>query len=263
MKKMEKKNKFVKMFNAVAVAVLIASGACVATSCGGETKTEGAGQVAEKTDSVTTNADETGDVTSEVIEEAGEKPTGEGTPLEYNDGSEDVKNEKAEATDKKETAKAEEKRVAKEINDADGWTCVRKEPNAKSTEMFRVKPEQKFYVTKIEGSKWCKFYWTEDGKQEGYIHGSFIKNVGEKKTPINEYKATGKYHVIIGSFEDYKKAKAKFEQIDKWADAEMFYQKDKKTYRVSVYSSTDKGKAENVKADVSKDGYPDAWILKY
>ena len=257
---MEKKNKFGKMFNAVAVSLLIASGAFVATSCGGEKKAEGEVEVAEQMDTVSnTDASAKETTVEDVSGEEAEQPTGEGTPVENTE----AETEKKDAADKKETAKADEKRVAKEINDADGWTCVRTEPNAKSKEKFRVQAEKKFYVSKIEGSKWCKFYWTEDGKQEGYIHGSFIKNVGEKKTAINEYKPTGKYHVIIGSFDDYQKAKAKFEQIDKWADADMFFEKNKKMYRVAVYSSTDKSKAENVKADVAKDGYPDAWILKY
>lgn len=172
-----------------------------------------------------------------------------------------------EKTDKKDEAKAEGKRQAMEIDSPEGWTRVRKEPTTNSKELFKVKPEKKFYVTKIEGSEWYKFYWTEDGKQEGYIHSKYVKPITAKKEKnkdvAKESKATGKYHVIIGSFDDFDNAKAKYDQLSKWAEAEMFLEKDKKKYRVSIYSSTDKSKAENVKADVAKDGYPDAWILKY
>ena len=252
---------FNKVVNAVAVAMLIASGACVMVSCGENKSAEQTAEASTKDDVQINIVDDSQKAVAdeEVVDE--EEVDEVSTPDEADDDS----SEKKETEEKKEESKAtaEEKREAMEINDADGWTRVRKEPNEKSKELFKVQAEKKFYVTKIEGSKWCKFYWTEDGEQEGYIHGSYIKPVGSKKATPNEYKPTGKYHVIIGSFEDYKNAKEKFDQVGKWAEAEMFYHKDKKTYRVSIYSSTDKTKAENVKADVKKDGYPDAWILKY
>ena len=252
---------FNKMINAVAVAMLIASGACVTTSCGENKSAEQTTEASTKDDVKINIVDKSQEsVVEEVaVEEEAEEVV---APIETNDEN----TEKEETAEVKEDPKAkvdEGKRQAMEINDADGWTRVRKEPNDKSKELFKVQAEKKFYVTKIEGSKWCKFYWTEDGEQEGYIHGLYIKPVGSKKAVPNEYKPTGKYHVIIGSFDDYKNAKAKFDKISKWAEAEMFFHKDKKTYRVSIYSSTDKTKAENVKADVRKDGYPDAWILKY
>ena len=253
---------FNKVINAVAVAMLVASGACVTTSCGENKSAEQTTEASTKDDVKINIVDKSQEP---VIEEVAieEAETEEVTTPEKTEETSAVKEE---STDKKEEPKAkveESSRQAMEINDADGWTRVRKEPNDKSKELFKVQAEKKFYVTKIEGSKWCKFYWTEDGEQEGYIHGSYIKPVGSKKAVPNEYKPTGKYHVIIGSFDDYKNAKAKFDKISKWAEAEMFFHKDKKTYRVSIYSSTDKTKAENVKADVRKDGYPDAWILKY
>ena len=252
---------FNKVVNAVAVAMLIASGACVMVSCGENKSAEQTAEASTKDDVQINIVDDSQKAVAdeEIVDE--EEVDEVSTPDEADDDS----SEKKETEEKKEepNAKAEDKREAMEINDADGWTRVRKEPNEKSKELFKVQAEKKFYVTKIEGSKWCKFYWTEDGEQEGYIHGSYIKPVGSKKATPNEYKPTGKYHVIIGSFDDYKNAKAKFDKISKWAEAEMFFHKDKKTYRVSIYSSTDKTKAENVKADVRKDGYPDAWILKY
>lgn len=253
---------FNKMINAVAVAMLVASGASVTTSCGENKSAEQTTEASTKDDVKINIVDKSQESVVEEIaveEEGAEEVV---APIETNDEN----TEKEETAEVKEDPKAkvdEGKRQAMEINDADGWTRVRKEPNDKSKELFKVQAEKKFYVTKIEGSKWCKFYWTEDGEQEGYIHGSYIKPVGSKKAVPNEYKPTGKYHVIIGSFDDYKNAKAKFDKISKWAEAEMFFHKDKKTYRVSIYSSTDKTKAENVKADVRKDGYPDAWILKY
>ena len=253
---------FNKVVNAVAVAMLIASGACVMVSCGENKSAEQTTEASTKDDVKINIVDKSQESVVEEIaveEEGAEEVV---APIETNDENP----EKKETAEVKEDPKAkvdEGKRQAMEINDADGWTRVRKEPNDKSKELFKVQAEKKFYVTKIEGSKWCKFYWTEDGEQEGYIHGSYIKPVGSKKAVPNEYKPTGKYHVIIGSFDDYKNAKAKFDKISKWAEAEMFFHKDKKTYRVSIYSSTDKTKAENVKADVRKDGYPDAWILKY
>lgn len=252
---------FIKVVNAVAVAMLIASGACVTVSCGENKSAEQTAEASTKDDVQINIVDDSQKAVAdeEVVDE--EEVDEVSTPDEADDDS----SEKKETEEKKEEpkAKAEDKREAMEINDADGWTRVRKEPNEKSKELFKVQAEKKFYVTKIEGSKWCKFYWTEDGEQEGYIHGSYIKPVGSKKATPNEYKPTGKYHVIIGSFDDYQNAKAKLDQISKWAEAEMFFHKDKKMYRVSIYSSTDKTKAENVKADVKKDGYPDAWILKY
>ena len=257
---------FNKVVNAVAVAMLIASGACVMVSCGENKSAEQTTEASTKDDVKINIVDKSQESVVEEIaveEEGAEEVV---APIETNDEN----TEKKETAEVKEDSKEEPKakvekssRQAMEINDADGWTRVRKEPNDKSKELFKVQAEKKFYVTKIEGSKWCKFYWTEDGEQEGYIHGSYIKPVGSKKAVPNEYKPTGKYHVIIGSFDDYKNAKAKFDKISKWAEAEMFFHKDKKTYRVSIYSSTDKTKAENVKADVRKDGYPDAWILKY
>ena len=253
---------FNKVVNAVAVAMLIASGACVMVSCGENKSAEQTTEASTKDDVKINIVDKSQESVVEEIaveEEGAEEVV---APIETNDEN----TEKEETAEVKEDPKAkvdEGKRQAMEINDADGWTRVRKEPNDKSKELFKVQAEKKFYVTKIEGSKWCKFYWTEDGELEGYIHGSYIKPVGSKKAVPNEYKPTGKYHVIIGSFDDYKNAKAKFDKISKWAEAEMFFHKDKKTYRVSIYSSTDKTKAENVKADVRKDGYPDAWILKY
>ena len=256
---------FNKMINAVAVAMLIASGACVTTSCGENKSAEQTTEASTKDDVKINIVDKSQEpVVEEVaVEEEAEEVV---APIETNDENTEKKETAEVKEDKKEESKAkveESSRQAMEINDADGWTRVRKEPNDKSKELFKVQAEKKFYVTKIEGSKWCKFYWTEDGELEGYIHGSYIKPVGSKKAVPNEYKPTGKYHVIIGSFDDYKNAKAKFDKISKWAEAEMFFHKDKKTYRVSIYSSTDKTKAENVKADVRKDGYPDAWILKY
>ena len=256
---------FNKVVNAVAVAMLIASGACVMVSCGENKSAEQTTEASTKDDVKINIVDKSQEsVVEEVaVEEEAEEVV---APIETNDENTEKKETAEVKEDKKEESKAkveESSRQAMEINDADGWTRVRKEPNDKSKELFKVQAEKKFYVTKIEGSKWCKFYWTEDGEQEGYIHGSYIKPVGSKKAVPNEYKPTGKYHVIIGSFDDYKNAKAKFDKISKWAEAEMFFHKDKKTYRVSIYSSTDKTKAENVKADVRKDGYPDAWILKY
>ena len=256
---------FNKVVNAVAVAMLIASGACVMVSCGENKSAEQTTEASTKDDVKINIVDKSQEsVVEEVaVEEEAEEVV---APIETNDENTEKKETAEVKEDKKEESKAkveESSRQAMEINDADGWTRVRKEPNDKSKELFKVQAEKKFYVTKIEGSKWCKFYWTEDGELEGYIHGSYIKPVGSKKAVPNEYKPTGKYHVIIGSFDDYKNAKAKFDKISKWAEAEMFFHKDKKTYRVSIYSSTDKTKAENVKADVRKDGYPDAWILKY
>ena len=257
---------FNKVVNAVAVAMLIASGACVMVSCGENKSAEQTTEASTKDDVKINIVDESQESVVEEVaveEEVAEEVV---APIETNDENTEKKETAEVKEDSKEEPKAkveESSRQAMEINDADGWTRVRKEPNDKSKELFKVQAEKKFYVTKIEGSKWCKFYWTEDGEQEGYIHGSYIKPVGSKKAVPNEYKPTGKYHVIIGSFDDYKNAKAKFDKISKWAEAEMFFHKDKKTYRVSIYSSTDKTKAENVKADVRKDGYPDAWILKY
>ncbi|MBO5272211.1 MAG: SPOR domain-containing protein [Muribaculaceae bacterium] len=250
------------MINAVAVAMLVASGACVTTSCGENKSAEQTTEASTKDDVKINIVDKSQESVVEEVTIEEEEAEEVVAPIETND----------ESTEKKETAEVKEspkakvdkgKRQAMEINDADGWTRVRKEPNDKSKELFKVQAEKKFYVTKIEGSKWCKFYWTEDGEQEGYIHGEYIKSVGSKKAVPNEYKPTGKYHVIIGSFDDFDNAKAKYDQLSKWAEAEMFLEKDKKKYRVSIYSSTDKSKAENVKADVAKDGYPDAWILKY
>ena len=253
---------FNKMINAVAVAMLVALGACVTTSCGENKSAEQTTEASTKDDVKINIVDKSQESVVEEVAVEEEEAEEVVAPIETNDEN----TEKKETAEVKEDPKAkveESSRQAMEINDADGWTRVRKEPNDKSKELFKVQAEKKFYVTKIEGSKWCKFYWTEDGEQEGYIHGSYIKPVGSKKAVPNEYKPTGKYHVIIGSFDDYKNAKAKFDKISKWAEAEMFFHKDKKTYRVSIYSSTDKTKAENVKADVRKDGYPDAWILKY
>ena len=246
----------------MAVAMLVASGACVTTSCGENKSAEQTTEASTKDDVKINIVDKSQESVVEEVTIEEEEAEEVVAPIETND----------ESTEKKETAEVKEspkakvdkgKRQAMEINDADGWTRVRKEPNDKSKELFKVQAEKKFYVTKIEGSKWCKFYWTEDGEQEGYIHGEYIKSVGSKKAVPNEYKPTGKYHVIIGSFDDFDNAKAKYDQLSKWAEAEMFLEKDKKKYRVSIYSSTDKSKAENVKADVAKDGYPDAWILKY
>lgn len=253
---------FNKMINAVAVAMLVALGACVTTSCGENKSAEQTTEASTKDDVKINIVDKSQESVVEEVAVEEEEAEEVVAPIETNDEN----TEKKETAEVKEDPKAkveESSRQAMEINDADGWTRVRKEPNDKSKELFKVQAEKKFYVTKIEGSKWCKFYWTEDGEQEGYIHGEYIKPVGSKKAVPNEYKPTGKYHVIIGSFDDYKNAKAKFDKISKWAEAEMFFHKDKKTYRVSIYSSTDKTKAENVKADVRKDGYPDAWILKY
>lgn len=269
--------------NMLGAFAMLLSSACVITSCG-ETKRTEIAPVVEATEEVEDvseieNLDSLeiidGEINSEdvMVEDPNAPSTSIPSPSEVIKSDSIAKDSVAIPAEEpqQEEPKAEVKRQAMEIDSPEGWTRVRKEPTTGSRELFKVKAQKKFYVTKIEGSEWYKFYWTEDGEQEGYINGRYIKPIASSnskdketvKVKVKDSNATGKYHVIIGSFDDFDNAKAKYEQLSKWADAEMFYEKSKKKYRVSIYSSTDKLKAENVKADVANDGYPDAWILKY
>ena len=72
--------------------------------------------------------------------------------------------------------KKTEKRYPMVINDPDGFTNIRSQTNAQSRIVDQVYEGDVFYVSKIPGSNWRKFYWTEDGSFVGYIHNSRIVN---------------------------------------------------------------------------------------
>ena len=255
-----KKYSVVKVRKVVVMAMLISSGTLLISSCGNEKNaseqnTKNYEYIEEEEDTLISdeNIEEAYTDDSEINSEEGESA---GTDEAVEDASDEGINEAA-------ISQKTEKREAIETDSEEGWVRVRKEPTTNSKELFKVQSAKKFYVTKIEGSQWCKFYLTEDGKQVGYIHSKYVKPVGVKIATPKESKPTGKYHVIIGSFDNAKNAQAKYEKLKKWADAEILFEKESKKYRVSIYSSADKSNAEKVKADVAKDGYPKAWILKF
>ena len=152
-------------------------------------------------------------------------------------------------------------RHAMVINDADGWTNIRTSPSSNASIVEKVYDGTVFYVTYINGSKWCEFYWSENGPLVGYIYKKYIKPVGSSKTPPNQAKSNssyGKYHVIIGSYNYKDQAELMVRNCPYYAT--IIYNQKLKKYRVSAYNSNSKADAENALYDI-KGYYDNAWIL--
>lgn len=61
------------------------------------------------------------------------------------------------------------------INDSDGYVNIRKEPNAKSQVVKRIKDNELLFFTPIPKTDWYPVYFKKDGLCIGYIHKSRIK----------------------------------------------------------------------------------------
>jgi hypothetical protein len=62
------------------------------------------------------------------------------------------------------------------INDPDGYTNVREQPNAKAKIVAKIVDGERFFYDEEEGSKWVKVYRTADADAAciGYMHGSRV-----------------------------------------------------------------------------------------
>lgn len=159
----------------------------------------------------------------------------------------------------------DEKRYAMVINDADGWTNIRTAPSSKASIVDKVYDGTVFYVTYINGSKWCKFYWDESGSTAvGYIYAKYIKPVGSTKTPPNQQKVNssyGCYHVIVGSYHHHSETNTMVNELSYHGyNPQVIYNSTVNAYRVSAYSSFSKTDAKEVLSDI-KSYYPNAWLL--
>ena len=154
-------------------------------------------------------------------------------------------------------------RQAMVINDADGWTNVRSAQSSKASIVDKVYDGTVFYVTYINGSKWCKFYWDENSPSVGYIYKKYIKPVGSNKTPPNQAKVKthyGKYHIIVGSYRNRAEAENLYiAALNANFDPQIIYNSSVNSYRVSAYSSNSKSDANDMLNTV-RYHFPNAWI---
>ena len=65
------------------------------------------------------------------------------------------------------------------INDADGWTNVRTQPNMNGTVVTKIYDGEQFYFEKVPGINWVKVYRTADAAAQciGYMHSSRVRPV--------------------------------------------------------------------------------------
>lgn len=66
------------------------------------------------------------------------------------------------------------------INDPDGYTNVRAQPDGKAEVVAKIVDGERFFFDEVPSSKWVKVYRTADAKAEsiGYMHSSRVMPVG-------------------------------------------------------------------------------------
>lgn len=88
------------------------------------------------------------------------------------------------------------------INDADGWTNVRVQPNMNAAIVTKIYDGEQFYFERVPGSNWVKVYRTADATENiGYMHGSRVMPVSGAADMNNESRggASGKVEIILPS----------------------------------------------------------------
>lgn len=83
--------------------------------------------------------------------------------------------EKSKSSDVEEIAR--QIHQAAYIDDPDGHTNVRKQPNTQSTVVAKIVDGEKFFFDEVPGSKWVKVYRSADADAEsiGYMHSSRVR----------------------------------------------------------------------------------------
>ncbi|OEK08569.1 hypothetical protein A8C32_03720 [Flavivirga aquatica] len=108
------------------------------------------------------------------------------------------------------------------INDSDGYTNLRKEPNSKSEVVSKIIDKEYFFYAPVEGVEWSNVKTLK--KEEGYVHNSRIKDIqndelisvsifdhdmeSTKDTIINISSFTDSATFLINDF-NYKKIEGK------------------------------------------------------
>ncbi len=73
------------------------------------------------------------------------------------------------------------------INDADGWTNVRTQPDMNGEIVTKIYDGERFYIERIPGSNWVKVYRNADDTQSiGFMHGSRLMLVNGTSDMNNE-----------------------------------------------------------------------------
>ena len=125
--------------------------------------------------------------------------------------------EKSKSSDVEEIAR--QIHQAAYIDDPDGYTNVRKQPNTQSTVVAKIVDGEKFFFDEVPGSKWVKVYRSADADAEsiGYMHSSRVRlaDIIEKEDAFVD---TDDNSVISSSdSEDWDELLTSYEQyVDKY-----------------------------------------------